>query len=123
MMAMAEWRGKVEFFIPAPSCACSGAASTREQEKLSRLMALMAELEENYPGVELVRRAMSDDSAYSQNLKALASYLREAGEEDFASRIAFSLRYVLPAVAVDGKLVAYGRVPEVEEIAGAITAS
>jgi len=95
----------------------------RDQEKISRLLALMAELEEKFPGVELVRHAMSDESAYSENLKALASYLREAGVEDFASRIAFSLKFVLPAVAVNGKLVAYGRVPELEEVTEAMGAA
>ena len=114
---------KVEFFIPAPSCACSGAAFLRDQEKLSRIMALMAEIGERFPGVELVRHDMVDESAYSDNLKVLARYLRDAGEEDFASRVAFSLKFVLPAVAVDGKLVSYGKVPEVDEVAAAMGAA
>ncbi len=114
---------KIEFFIPAPSCACSGAAFLRDQEKLSRMLALMAELEEKFPGVELVRHDMVDESAYTDNLKVLARYLREAGEEDFASRIAFSLKFVLPAVAVDGKLVAYGKVPETDEVVAAMGAA
>lgn len=114
---------KVEFFIPAPSCACSGAAFLRDQEKLSRMLALMEEVEERFPGVELVRHDMVDESAYSDNLKVLARYLREAGEEDFASRVAFSLKFVLPAVAVDGKLVAYGKVPGVDEVAAAMSAA
>ncbi|NPV58400.1 MAG: hypothetical protein HPY75_01905 [Actinobacteria bacterium] len=113
---------KVEFFIPAPSCACSGASFLRDQEKLSRMLALMEEVEERFPGVELARYDMADESAYSDNLKTLARYLREAGEEDFASRIAFSLKFMLPAVAVGGKLLAYGKVPEVEEVVAAIGA-
>jgi hypothetical protein len=95
----------------------------RDQEKISRMMALMAEVEDRFPHLELVRRDLVDESAYSDNLKRLAAYLRQAGEEEFASRIAFSLKYVLPAVAVNGRLVAYGRVPELEEVAGAMGAA
>lgn len=122
-MVMAASTKKVEFFIPAPSCACSGASFLREQEKLTEILTIMAELEERFPDVELVRHDMVDESAYSDNLKVLAAYLREAGEEDFSSRIAFSLKYVLPAIVVDGKLIAYGQVPDMEEVAGAIKAA
>jgi hypothetical protein len=113
---MEEAAHRVEFFIPAPACSCSGPVSPREAEKLSRLEVLMSEVQERFPRVEMVRYPMEDDRAYSEGLRRLASYLREIGEEDFASRVAFSLRYVLPAVAVDGKLVAYGRVPDIEEL-------
>jgi len=122
-MVMAASAKKVEFFIPTPACACSGASFLRDQEKLTEMLTIMAELEERFPDVELVRHDMVDESAYSNNLKVLAAYLREAGEDDFSSRIAFSLKYVLPAIAVDGKLVAYGKVPEMEEVTGAITAA
>jgi len=122
-MVMAASAKRVEFFVPAPSCACSGASFLRDQEKLTDMLAIMAKLEERFPDVELVRHDMVDESAYSDNLKVLATYLREAGEDDFASRIAFSLKYVLPAIAVDGKLIAYGKVPETEEVTGAITAA
>ena len=107
---------KVEFFIPAPACTCSGPVSLRDAEKLSRLEVLMAEVEERFPAAEIIKYPMDDDRAYAEGLRRLAGYLREAGEEDFASRVAFSLRYVLPAVAVDGKLVAYGKVPDLEEV-------
>ncbi|MDI6875118.1 hypothetical protein [Candidatus Solincola sp.] len=107
---------RIEFFIPAPACSCSGPVSLRDAEKLSRLEVLMSEVEERFPSVEMVRYSMDDDHAYTEGLGKLAGYLREAGEEDFASRVAFSLRFVLPAVAVDGKLVAYGRVPDLEEV-------
>lgn len=120
---MAASAKKVEFFIPAPSCACSGASFLRDQEKLSEIIKVMAEVQEKFPEVELVRYDMVDESAYSDNLKVLAAYLREAGEDDFASRIAFSLKYVLPAIAVDGKLIAYGKVPEMEEVIRMVEAS
>lgn len=113
---------EVEFFIPAPTCTCSGPVSPREAERLSRLEMLMSEVQERFPRVEMVRYPMEDDRAYSEGLRRLASYLGEIGEEDFASRVAFSLRYVLPAVAVDGKLVAYGRVPSLEEVEYALKA-
>lgn len=116
MVDMEDTGHQVEFFIPAPACTCSGPVSPREAEKLSRLEVLMSEVQERFPRVEMVRYPMEDDRAYSEGLRRLASYLREIGEEDFASRVAFSLRYVLPAVAVDGKLVAYGRVPSLEEV-------
>ena len=119
MMELTTVAKKVELFIPAPSCACSGAAFLRDQEKISRMLALVAELEERLPGVELVRHDLGDESAYSDNLKVLARYLREAGEEEFASRIAFSLKFVLPAVAVDGRLVSYGKVPGTDEVVAA----
>jgi len=107
----------VEFFVPVPACACSGAAFTRDMDRITRLEKLMEGLAERFPGLEIVRRAMAEEGSYAENLKALASLLRKAGEEDFADRVAFSLRYVLPAVAVDGELVAFGRVPDIEEIA------
>jgi hypothetical protein len=112
----------VEFFIPAPACACSGAAFLRDTEKISRLEMLMDAVTERYPTAEIIRYAMERDEAYTEGLRRLAAYLREAGEEDFASRIAFSLRHVLPAVAVDGKLVAYGRVPDLEDVVRALEA-
>lgn len=120
---MADTSKRVEFFIPAPACACSGAAFLREQEKITHMETLISELEEGHPEVELVRHDMVEESSYSEGLKILASYLREAGEEEFASRVAFSLRYVLPAVAVDGELVCYGRVPDMEEVLARITAA
>lgn len=116
VVGMADAGHKVEFFIPAPACSCSGPVSLRDAEKLSRLEVLMSRVEERFPSAEIVRYAMADDRGYAEGLSRLAAYLREAGEEDFASRVAFSLRYVLPAVAVDGKLVAYGRVPDLEEV-------
>jgi hypothetical protein len=122
-MVMAAPAKKVEFFVPAPACACSGASFLRDQEKLTEILTIMAELEERFPEVELIRYDMVDESAYTDNLKVLAAYLREAGEDDFASRIAFSLKYVLPAVAVDGKLIAHGKVPEMAEVTGAIEAA
>jgi hypothetical protein len=122
-MIMAASAKKVEFFIPTPSCACSGASFLRDQEKLTEMLTIMAEVEERFPEVELIRHDMVDESAYSENLKVLATYLRAAGEDDFASRVAFSLKYVLPAIAVDGKLIAYGKVPEADEVTGAIEAA
>lgn len=111
---------RIEFFVPAPVCTCSGPVSLRDAEKLSRLEVLMAEVEERFPAAEITRYPMDDDNAYAEGLRRLAAYLREAGEEDFASRVAFSLKYVLPAVAVDGKLVAYGRVPDLEAVERAL---
>ncbi|MBC7246714.1 MAG: hypothetical protein H5T73_02890 [Actinobacteria bacterium] len=113
---------RIEFFIPAPACACSGAAFLRDTEKLSRLEMFMDAVTEKYPSAEIIRYAMEQYEAYAEGLRRLAAYLREAGEEDFASRIAFSLRYVLPAVAVDGKLVANGRVPDMEDVVQALQA-
>ncbi len=111
---------KVEFFIPAPACTCSGPVSLREAEGLSRLEVLMADVEERFPEAEMIRYPMSDDRAYAEGLRRLSAYLRDAGEEDFASRVAFSLRNVLAAVAVDGKLVAYGKVPDLEDVEHAL---
>lgn len=111
---------RVEFFIPAPACSCAGPVSLREAEKLSRLEVLMSKVEERFPSAEITRYSMADDRGYTEGLARLAAYLSRAGEEDFASRVAFSLRYVLPAVAVDGRLVAYGRVPDLEEVEQAV---
>jgi len=120
VVGMEEAAHRVEFFIPAPACSCSGPVSLREAEKLSRLEVLMSRVEERFPSAEITRYPMADDRGYAEGLARLATYLRQAGEEDFASRVAFSLRYVLPAVAVDGKLVAYGRVPDLEEVEQAV---
>ncbi len=112
---MAE-TARVDIFVPVPACACSGAAFTRDMDRLTRLEKLMEELEKRSPRLEIVRHAMADEGTYAENLKLLASLLRKAGEDDFADRVAFSLRYVLPAVAVNGELVVFGRVPEIEEV-------
>ncbi len=117
---MAKEGVKVEFFVPAPACACSGAAFVRDMEKITRLDMIMDQLAVDYPQLEIVRHDMVDESGVSEKLKLLANYLREAGEEDFASRIAFSMRNVLPAVAVNGRLVVYGQVPDLKEIAQAV---
>lgn len=122
MMDMPGGGMKVEFFIPAPVCTCSGPVSPRDAEKLSRLEALMAEVEQRFPAAEIIRYPMDDDRAYAEGMRRLAAYLREEGEEDFASRVAFSLKYVLPAVAVNGKLVAYGRVPDLHAVERALKA-
>lgn len=108
----------VEFFVPVAACACAGAAFTRDMDRISRLEKLMEGLAERFPGLEIVRRApLAEEKDYADDLKALSSLLWKAGEEDLADRVAFSLKYVLPAVAVNEELVAYGRVPDIEEIA------
>ncbi len=115
-MDTADMDHKIEFFIPAPACTCSGPVSPRDAEKRSKLEKLMSAVENSFPYTVIIRYAMADERGYAEGLRRLASYLAEIGEEDFAHRVAFSLRYVLPAVAVDGKLVAYGRVPDIEEL-------
>ncbi len=120
---MAKKSVKVEFFVPAPACACTGAAFIRDMEKITRLDMIMDELAKDFPQAEIVRHDMVDESGVTESLKLLAAYLREAGEEEFASRIAFSMRNVLPAVAVNGRLVVYGQMPELKEVAEAIEAA
>ncbi len=110
----------MDYFVPVPACACSGAAFTRDMDRITRLEKLMEEAAGRFPALEVIRHDMADQSAYDANLKLLASLLRRAGEEEFADRLAFSLRYVLPAVAVGGELVVFGRVPDIEEIAASL---
>lgn len=63
---MADKGKKTEFFVPAPACACSGAAFLRDAEKISRLEIMMAEIQERYPQTELVRYDMAEESAYAE---------------------------------------------------------
>ena len=52
---------------------------------------------------ELVACDLGDDTVYDDALKVLARYLREAGEAEFADRVAFALNSVTPSLAVDGR--------------------
>jgi len=106
---------KVEMFLRPMGCACTGGVtSLREQEEYSRMELLMDILEDYPEQVELHTYYLVDDSTYGESLRKLAGYLRAAGEEDFADRIAFSLKHVTPAVVVDGVLKYMREVPDID---------
>lgn len=104
---------KVEVFPGPVACDCSGIGTPREQEKQSRLSRIITALEMDYAGsVKLVQRSIFDDTQYAESLRILAGYLRAKGEDDLADRVAFSVRQVTPAIAVDGELLYVGNAPE-----------
>lgn len=104
---------KVEVFPGPVACDCSGIGTPRDQEKQSRLSRIITALEMDYAGsVKLVQRNIFDDTQYAESLRILAGYLRAKGEDDLADRVAFSVRQVTPAIAVDGELLYVGNAPE-----------
>jgi hypothetical protein len=109
-------RKKVEIFLKPPACACTGAiTSLAEQEKYSRAELLLDILEDHPDKVETQAYYLVDGSSYGEVLKLLASYLRDAGEEEFADRVAFSIKYVTPSIAIDGKLKYIGEAPDIDK--------
>jgi hypothetical protein len=109
---------RVEIFLGPIACSCSGIFSLRDQEKHSQAGMLIAALKDRPNEVDLRVYDPSEDSAYAEYMKKLKGYLRQAGEDELADRIAFSLKQVTPAIAVDGKLVYFGTVPEAFELLG-----
>ena len=106
---------EVEIFLGPMACSCSGVFSLRDQERHSRAEMLIAALGQQ-PQVKLRVYDPSEDGAYAEYMKKLRGYLRQAGEDEIADRIAFSLKQVTPAIAVDGKLEYLGSVPEAAEL-------
>ncbi len=113
---MHDARKIVEIFPGPVACDCSGIGTPRDQEKQSRLSRIINLLETEYADrVELVHRNIFDDAQYAESLRILARYLREKGDEDLADRVAFSVRQVTPAIAVDGELLYVGNAPELPD--------
>jgi len=106
---------RVEIFLGPLACSCSGVFSLRDQEKHSQAEMLIAALRDHPDDIELRVYDPSEDNAYAEYMKKLKGYLRQAGEDELADRIAFSLKQVTPAIAVDGELVYYGTVPELAD--------
>jgi hypothetical protein len=102
---------RVEIFLGPIACSCSGVFSLRDQEKHSQAEMLIAALQDHGDEIDLHVYDPSEDGAYAEYMKKLRGYLRRAGEDDLADRIAFSLKQITPAVAVDGKLECLGAVP------------
>ena len=111
----------IEVFLGPVACDCSGIGTPRDQEKQSRLIQIVYALETNYAdSVKLVQHNIFDDSECAESLKLLAGYLRKKGENDLADRVAFSVRQVTPAIAVDGELLYAGNAPELPEFLAAL---
>jgi hypothetical protein len=106
---------KIEIFLGPMACSCSGVFLLRDQEKHSRAEMLIAALRERQDEVVLRVFDPSEDGAYAEYMKKFRSYLRQAGEGELADRIAFSLKQITPAIAVDGKLECIGSVPPADE--------
>jgi len=112
---------RVEVFLGPVACSCSGVFSLRDQEKHSRAEMLITALRDRPDDIELRVYDPSEDNAYAEYMKKLKGYLRQVGEEEFADRIAFSLKQVTPAIAVDGILECYGSVPEIKGFLSGLT--
>ncbi|MEW6553940.1 MAG: hypothetical protein AB1384_06610 [Actinomycetota bacterium] len=112
---------KAEVFLGPVACLCSGVFDLRDQEKHSLAEMLIAALRERADQVELRVFNPSEDSAYAEYVRKLRGYLRQAGEDDLADRIAFSLEQITPAIAVDGRLDCFGTVPPVDEFLERVT--
>jgi hypothetical protein len=109
---------RVEVFLGPITCSCSGVFSLRDQEKHSQAEMLIAALKNHGGEIELRVFDPSEDSAYAEYMKKLKGYLRQAGEDELADRIAFSLKQIAPAIAVDGELICFGSVPELADFLG-----
>lgn len=106
----------IEIFPGPVACDCSGIGTPRDQEKQSRLSRIIQALETDYAGrVKLVQHNIFDDAQYAEALMLLGGYLRAKGEDDLADRVAFSVRQVTPAIAVDGELLYVGNAPELHD--------
>jgi hypothetical protein len=106
---------QVEIFLGPMACACSGLVDLKAEEKHTRAEMIARALREMPDTVGLVVLRADDEDAYPEFFKRLSALLREAGEEEFAERVGFSIRYVTPAIAVDGALRCFGQVPDVKE--------
>ena len=95
---------KVEIFIGPIACSCAGGLSPAKQEKITRAFALEGALKEMGDRFEVKTWRLGDDDDYDEGLPVLRRYMREAGEEELADRLAFALNDAMPSVALDGKL-------------------
>lgn len=113
---MVEQTRKVEIFIGYIACSCAGGPSPAKQEKITRAFALEGALKEMGDRFEVRTWRLGDDDEYEEGTAALRTYLREAGEEELADRLAFALNDATPSVALDGKLMWIRDCPAVDEV-------
>lgn len=107
----------VEIFIGPISCSCAGGPGPAMQERITRAFALERGLKSMGDRFEVRTWRLGDDDDYEQGIAALGSYLREAGEEELADRLAFAVNDATPAVALDGRLIMFRDCPTADEIA------
>jgi len=106
----------VEIFIGPIACSCAGGPSPAKQEKITRALALEGTLKEMGDRFDVHTWRLGDDDDYEEGMAALRKYLREAGEEELADRLAFALNDATPSVALDRKLMWVRDCPTVEEL-------
>ena len=104
----------VEIFIGPIACSCAGGPSPAKQEKITRALALEGMLKEMGDRFDVHTWRLGDDDDYEEGMAALRKYLREAGEEELADRLAFALNDATPSVALEGRLEYLGEVPTSE---------
>lgn len=108
---------RVEIFIGPAACSCAGGLSPAKQDKIARAFALKSALRGISDRFEIRTWRLGDDEDYEEGLATLVGYLRDAGEEDLADRLAFALNDATPSVALDGKLVWVRDCPTFDELA------
>lgn len=114
---MAEPARKVEIFLGPIACSCSGMPSPAKMEKIDRTLNLRRAIEEDCGDVLQVKTwDLGEDADYEAGLKLLGKYLRDAGEDELADRLAFSVNEATPSVAVDGRLGWIRDCPRIEEL-------
>lgn len=113
---MARKPGGVDIFIGPIACTCAGGPTPARQEMISRAFALQRELESTDERFEVRTWRLGDESDYAEGIALLGRYLLEAGEDELAGHLAYSLNEATPAVAVDGRLVAVRRCPGIDEL-------
>jgi|BarGraNGADG00312_2_1021985.scaffolds.fasta_scaffold56694_2 hypothetical protein len=106
----------VEIFIGPIACSCAGGPSLAKQEKITRAFALEGALKEMGDRFEVRTWRLGDDDDYEEGMAALRKYLRGAGEEELADKLAFVVNEATPSVALDGKLMWVRDCPTVDEI-------
>jgi len=109
-------RRKVDIFIGPIACSCAGGPSPAKQEKITRAFALEGALKEMGDRFEVRMWRLGDEREYEEGLAALRGYLRDAGEEELADRLAFAVNDATPSVALDGKLMWVRDCPTAEEL-------
>lgn len=110
---MTDKKRCVEIFIGPIACSCAGGPSPAKQEKLTRAFTLKNALEKDGRFDVRIWR-LGEDKEYEKGLLTLMSYLKEAGEDELATNLAFSVNSATPSVVVDGKLKYLGEAPPAE---------
>jgi len=106
---------RVDIFFGSFLCSCAGGVSQAKQEKITKAFSLARELKKNN-NFEVHTWRLGDKGDYEKGISLLKDYLINSGEEDLAKDLTFSLNSVTPAVALNGRVIGLGDVPEEKDL-------